>query len=126
MLLVNLVPSMYKEMSPDINEFQSVNTLVHLVNSTENFLALGMFNGEELVGFTMGNSLGSGKFYFSGIYIDKKFRRYSKELIDFSFDFIRKAGYTGWQLDATNPNIGSIMEKYGAKTMYVKYFKEFE
>ena len=123
--LVNMVPKMYAAIDGSINSFQAINTLMHFVNTQENFLAIGLYDEDVLTGFTMGHSLANGVFYFSGIYIEAKNSRYTKLLIDFSFDLIKGKGYSGWQVDATCSNIASIMEKYGAEVLYTRYSKEF-
>ncbi len=118
---------MYQEINQEINEFQSINTLIHFINSGgKSFVAIGAYNDNELVGFTHGKALLNNKFEFLGIYLLPSFRSNTKNLIDFSFDFIEKSGYTGWEVDATNPNISSIMEKYGATIRYTRYTKEFK
>ena len=124
--LIELNARMYKEIDPNINSFGAVNTLVAFVN-TGKFLALGIYEDDVLLGFSAGHAIGeSAVFMFTSIYMSVKNTDLTQQLIDFSFDFIKEKGYTGWQVDATNPNISSIMEKYGARVLYTRYIKEFE
>lgn len=125
--LVILNALMYYDIDSSINEFQATNALVHMINTGgESFLAIGAYEEGELVGFSHGQLIsGSSMFEFSGLYLLPTSRLQTKNLIDFSFDYIRNLGYTGWEVDATNPNISSIMEKYGAIKKHTRYTKEF-
>lgn len=124
--LADLCIAMYKSIDAHINEYQSINTLVHFINNNKNFKAIGLYNKDKLIGFSMGYELNPAQFLFTGIYVSVKNTTNTRKLIDFSFQFIRDLGYTGWQVDATNPNISKIMEKYGAKVAFTRYMKEFE
>lgn len=110
----------------EYNAFQAVNTLVNDINTTENFLAIGLFDEDKLVGFTAGHKLRDGVFYFSGIYLSLKNSDWTQKIIDFSFAHIKELGYTAWELDATNDNISSIMRKYGATVKSTKFYKELQ
>lgn len=122
----DLMSEMYASIDSNINQFQSVNTLIEFVRTHVDFIALGLYEGDVLLGFTCGHGIGQTKmFLFTGIYIVSKSRAETKKLIDASFDFIKDEGYLGWEADATNSNIGSILEKYGAKQKYIRYRKEF-
>lgn len=124
--LVALTTQMYKEIDPAINNFGAMATLVHDIQNKPDFFALGLFKGAELVGFTTGYGVSKKVFYFSGIYVIIKNNKHVKNLIDFSFAFIKDKGYSAWQADATNGNISSILEKYGAEAKYTRYYKEME
>lgn len=124
MQLAELVCEMYKSIDESINEFQAINTLIHSINSEKAFLAIGLYDDTALAGFVLGYEYNEKTFYFSGIYVIIKNNIQVKQLIEFSFDHIAKLGYTSWEVDATNDNICSIMEKYGAKIKYKRYRKD--
>lgn len=123
--LVNLNAIMYQEMDPSINAVGATATLLEYVKKPD-FIALGLYDEEKLVGFTAGYAMSKKVFYFSGICVIIKNNEWTKQLIDFSFAFIKKMGYSAWQVDATNGNISSIMEKYGATAKYTRYYKEMD
>lgn len=124
--LVDVIANMYTAIDPDINEYQAVNTLVHMINSNKDFLAIGLYDEKVLVGCVIGYAYSPSIFYFTGIYIGFKSTEWTQKLIEFSFDKIKELGYKGYEVDATNANISSIMEKYGAEVKYTRYRKEFE
>lgn len=126
MQLCELTVDMYKEIDPNINAFQAINTLLAYINTGRDFVAIGLYDEGALVGFVTGLQHTEKTFYFSGIYVIMKNNEWSKKIIDFSFAHIQELGYTAWEVDATNPNICSIMEKYGAKVKCTRYRKEFE
>lgn len=121
--LVALNYEMYQGIDPNINEFQATNTLLHQINNEKGFLALGLYDDTALAGFVLGHEYNEKTFYFSGIYVIIKNSASVKQLIEFSFAKIEELGYTAWEVDATNENIGSIMKKYGAEVKYVRYRK---
>lgn len=124
MQLAELCCEMYKEINPTINAFQAVNSLIHQITTQKGFLAIGLYDGSALAGFTLGYEYNEKTFYFSGIYVIIKNNASVKQLIEFSFSKIEELGYTSWEVDATNENIGSIVQKYGAKPTYVRYRKD--
>lgn len=124
MQLAELCCEMYKAIDPSINEFQAVNTLINQINTEKAFLAVGLYDGTALAGLVLGHEYNEKTFYFSGIYVIIKNNASTKQLIEFSFDHIKKLGYTAWEVDATSDNVASIMEKYGAKAKYTRYRKE--
>lgn len=124
--LIGLVAEMYKAISTDINSFQSVNTLIHMINNEVDFKAIGLFEEDTLIGFVTGHQYNEGIFLFTGIYVDPKHADSVQELIEFCFAHIQEQGYKGWEADATNANISSILERYGASVKYTRYRKEFE
>lgn len=126
MQLATLVADMYKAIDPGINEFQAMNTLLHFINTQPNFTAIGLYDGTALAGFVLGHELNKKVFYFSGIYVIIKNNEWTKKMIDFSFAHIKQLGYSAWEVDATNSNIASIMEKYGATVKYTRYYKELD
>lgn len=123
MQLAELACEMYHEIDPNINQFQAVNTLLHQINNEKGFLAIGLYDDSALAGFVLGHEYNEKTFYFSGIYVIIKNSASVKQLIEFSFAKIEELGYTAWEVDATNDNVGSIMKKYGAEVKYVRYRK---
>lgn len=126
MQLAELTVEMYAAIDPNINPFQAVNTLLAFINQGKNFTAIGLYDDEVLVGFVIGYELKEKTFYFSGIYVIIKNNEWTKKIIDFSFAHIEELGYEAWEVDATNSNVCSIMDKYGATVKYTRYRKEFE
>ena len=122
--LVTLNAEMYKAMDSNINQVGATASLMHIVSTKEDFIAFGLFEDNKLVGFVTGYNFLNKTFHFSGIYVMIKNNRNLKKLIDFCFDYIKNKGYSTWQVDATNGNISSIMEKYGAIKKYTRYYKE--
>lgn len=107
----------------DYSAFQALHYLVNKIAEKE-FMAFGLFNDkEELVGFSCGWIEEKKVFYFSGIYVIIKNTKWTKKLIDFSFEQVGKF-CDAWECDATNSNIASILEKYGAKVVKTTYRKE--
>lgn len=118
--LCMLTVAMYKAIDPNITPFGAINSLMYFVTQ-EDFTVIGLFKNNELVGFTFGYKFETKRFLFAGIYVMIKNNERTKKIIDFSFAYIKEIGYTSWQVDATNPNIGSIMQKYGAVQKFVRY-----
>jgi hypothetical protein len=119
--LAQLAVSMYSEMDKGVNPFQAINTLIYCVNTQEDFLAIGLFDEDKLVGCTFGHKFQKNVFYFCGIHVIMKNNKWTKKIIDFSFATIKEKGYTSWLVDTTNNNIGSIMQKYNAQHKYTRY-----
>lgn len=124
MELAKLNADMYKSIDKNINDFQATNTLVALINGTVNFTAIGLYENDVLMGMVHGYEEKPGEFHFSGLYMAIKNSEWGQKLIEYSFILIEERGYTAWEVDATNPNIASIMEKYGAQVKYTRYRKE--
>lgn len=124
MQLLDLNTEMYKEIDTNINSFQATNTLMAYIN-TKSFLAVGLYDEDVLVGFVTGIEQTTETFYFTGIYLVIKNSEWTQRLIEFSFDHIQKLGYKAWEVDSTNSNIASIMQKYGAVEKYTRFRKEF-
>lgn len=120
--LVDLNAKMYSEIDPSINAFQATNTLIAMVNSNS-FAAIGMYDGKILMGFVSGYRV-NDVFYFSGIYSIERGIDVIQKLIEYSFEYVEKIGCKAWEADATNNNISSILEKYGAEVKYKRYRKE--
>ncbi len=124
MSLTELTIEMYRSINPEINSFQAINTLIHMVNTYDQFTAIGLYDDSVLVGFVTGYNNGSNIFQFTGIYTINKNSDWTKKLIEYSFDFVKDNNYIAWEVDATSENISSIMEKYGAVPLYTRYRKE--
>lgn len=123
--LLEMYLAMGKSIDVKFTDYQIISTLVNSVATYPTFVAFGMFDNGKMIGMSCGWGTNNAKFYFSGLYIEKQYRLKVQKLIDHSFEAIKKAGYKGWEIDATNENIASIMEKYGAKPTSTKYCKEF-
>lgn len=124
--LFTLAIEMYKCMDPEINEFGAINTIMADINTQKDFTAIGLYDGDILKGFVTGHYFTKKMFHFSGIYVIMKNNPFTKQLIEYCFDLVKQKGYSAWSVDATNSNISSIMEKYGAKVKYTRYIKEIE
>lgn len=125
--LCQLCVDMHKSMDHPIlesNEFGAINTLVYEINNKQDFIAIGLYNNNELVGFVKGFCFSKKMFHFSGIYVKIKNNKFTKQLIEYCFDLVAKKGYSAWSADASNGNISSILEKYGAKPDKTCYIKE--
>lgn len=115
-----LVVAMYKSIDSSITEFGASNTL-HTFLREPDFTAIGVYRDGSLIGFTIGHLFNKKSFLFTGIYVMIRNNECIKKLIEFSFAHIKEKGYSSWLVDATNPNISSIMEKYGAQPKFVRY-----
>lgn len=124
MQLLPLVIAMHECMDETTNEFGAINTLMHEINTKEDFTAIGLYDEDKLVGFVKGYCFSKKMFYFSGIYVIMKNTKHTKQLIEYCFDLVKQKGYSAWSLDATNGNISSIIEKYGATVKHTRYIKE--
>lgn len=116
---------MYKSIDPTINDFGAINTVVYEINTKEDFIAVGIYENDLLVGFMKGYCFSKKLFHFSGIYVIMKNNKSLKELIEHCLDLVKQKGYSAWSVDTTNSNISSIVEKYGATVSYTRYIKEF-
>lgn len=126
MQLADLTVEMYQSINKNITALGAVNTLMAFINGGQDYLAIGLYDGPVLLGFAQGNRIHETAFYWSGFYMSVKNTEWTEKLIDYCFDFIKERGYKSWELDATNPNIGSMMKKYGAKVKFTRYHKELE
>lgn len=123
--LARLTVEMYKEVNPEVNEFQATNTLVTLIGSNS-FVAIGLYEDGVLLGCVTGCKHAGTVFYFSGIYMSVRNTEWTQKLIEYSFEHIKGLGFTAWEAEAGNNNIASILEKYGATKKSVRYRKEFD
>jgi len=119
--LIPLYTVMIKSIDESANTFGAINTLMHEISTKEGFIAVGLFSKKELIGFMTGYCFAKKLFHFSGIYVKVKNNSGLKTLIEFSLDLIRNKGYSAWSSNATNSNISSIMQKYGAKAVYTRF-----
>ena len=119
---------MYLDMSKSIPYSVSIPyTLYILTKSTvekTDFTALGLYENKQLVGFTSGYAVSKETFYFSGIYVKVKYKN-TRLLVEKSIEYVKNKGYSIIESDCNNSNISSILEKYGAKPLYIKYRKDF-
>lgn len=126
--LLPLVVEMYRAIDKNINEVGAVATVLNDMLSQQDYLVLGMFDEGKLSGFVAGHYFQQNSeqktFYFSAIYVMIKNKIQTKELIEYAFEYIKSKGYSAWLADATNGNISSILEKYGASIKYTRYYKE--
>ena len=122
--LCKLNALMYKSIDPNIDLYGATNTLMFNINNKEDFIAIGLYENGLLVGFVTGYKISKKVFHFSGICVIIKNNEWTKKLIDYCFAFIKTKGYSAWTVDATNGNISSIMEKYGAVAKYTRYYKD--
>lgn len=122
--LVELNSAMYASINPDINEYRATEILMTFIRSTEEFMSVGMFEENVLIGFVSGYKFSPTSFLFTGLYVVSKNSEWTKQLIEYCFDLIENKGYKRWEVDATNENIASIVEKYGAVPKYTRYVKE--
>lgn len=122
--LLDLYLAMGKSINANFTDFQIIFTLLTSVSQNPSFAAFGLFDDDVLLGFSCGWGLSEEKFYFSGFYVTGKNNPNTRNLIEFSFAEIKARGFTNWELDATNENIASMMEKFGATVKSTKYGKE--
>ena len=118
---------LYVEMNKVLSEYipaaPALYNLTHDLATKPNFMALGLYEDEQLNGFVTGYALSEKTFYFSGIYVKIK-NKNVKLLIEESFKQIDELGFTRWEADCNNEHIASILAKYGATPMYTRFKKE--
>lgn len=119
--LLELNIAMHKHINSETNEYGATATLIHDINNQEDFTALGLYDEDKLIGFTTGYKFSKKCFLFSGIYVIIKNSKDLANLIQSSFDLAKSKGYSAWIADATNSNISSILEKFGATPVYTRY-----
>lgn len=122
--LIPLYVALCQSIEKDWPTFVAVNALIEDINRKKGFTAFGLFEDNKLVGFMTGYYFTKKQFHFSGIYVKIKNTSKLKDLIDFSLSEIKKKGYSSWSSNATNDNIRSIMQKYGAKVCYTNFLGE--
>lgn len=121
--LSTLFSEMWMKLPEKKNPAESIYLLVNDMVSKKDFRAFGYFNEEgKLLGFVTGFDKGSKMFYFSGIYMPRNSKKL-KELVEFCFDEVKKAGYAYWQADCTNDSIASVIAKYNAVPTHIRYTK---
>ncbi|PIR06685.1 MAG: hypothetical protein COV55_02930 [Candidatus Komeilibacteria bacterium CG11_big_fil_rev_8_21_14_0_20_36_20] len=125
--LLALSTEMYKSINNLVNDFGAINTVIHEINTQQDFTAVGLFDVDKLVGFTKGYYFSKKIFHFSGIYVIMKNTKFTKDLIDFSLNLVKEKGYSAWTAKASNSNISSILQtKYNAQVDYTQLIKEFD
>jgi len=126
MQLAELNAKMYSDINSEINEFQATNTLIHFINNGPQFVSIGLYDETTLMGFVSGHALNEHSFIFTGIYLEIKDTKDTKNLIEYCFNYVEEKGFKFWEVDATNDNIASIVEKYGAEKQYTRYKKAIQ
>lgn len=126
--LATLAVKMYNAIDKGINAFQAINTICHYINNNKDFAAIGLYNDKnKLVGFVTGCAFNTETYLYTGIYVDVKNTEWTQKLVEFSFDYVQNTlKYKAWEADASNENIGAILEKYGAHIKQIRYRKEFD
>lgn len=120
--LVNLYIMMYAALPTPVHAIAATHGLTSAVLNKPNFIALGLYIDENLVGFVTGYEIAPLDFYFSGIYATNP--RHVKPLMDAAEKQINELGYKNWESDATSDNVEGLLNKYGAKPIHTKYRKE--
>lgn len=88
------------------------------------FKAIGLFDGDTLLGFSLGFAKSTKIFHFSAIYAKIRISKNLKNLLDFSISEVERSDYSKWEADCINPNIISILEKWEAKVDFTRMVKE--
>lgn len=118
--LLNLYIKMYKTIAPHYS-----NSYVSMILSEEmkqdRFIAYGVFQGDTLIGFITGYSIGETEFFNSGIYCESKIK--VKELVTSFEQWLISYGYTSWSTEAKG-HIKSLAPKFGAQIENIRYKKE--
>lgn len=121
--LCSLQVEFYETLPVPADAFVAIDTLTTDAKCKFDFRAWGLFENDLLVGFVTGYANTKKSFYFSGLYVIIRLNRNLKKFIDFCFNEVETDGYTSWEVDCTNSNITSMMEKYGAAPIYTRYTK---
>lgn len=121
--LAELHAQFYKTAVKPVDAIFATSSLLSDIQNQMDFKAWGLFDGDKLAGFVIGYAISKKVFYFSVIYVINKLNRNLKQLIETCFQDIEKDEYTSWEVDCTNKNITSMMEKYGAAPIYTRYSK---
>jgi len=83
-------------------------------------LALGVYNSKDiLVGFLL-----SYDNVLSSIYIEKQYRIYLAELINYFEDRLKEADYIGWETTSLTGASAKALEHLKAQVISIKYYKE--
>jgi len=98
-------------------------TTVSLVEDTlrRNFLAVGLFFEDSLVGFITGYEYDKNDFIISGIFVKEQNRKNLKLLLDNFLSKVKKLGYKTYRAFCYSDNVISIMKKYLSKKVNVQY-----
>lgn len=62
--LLALQVEMFKAIDKDVNEFGAINTLINEINTKEDFIAVGLYKEDKLVGFMSGYKFAKMCFIF--------------------------------------------------------------
>ena len=118
--LVALWCEMYRVIPTPYSAPEATYGLVQAMNEFKDFLAIGVFEENKLIGFITGYAHRTGAFYWSGIYCPKS--KYVKEMMDTAEKLMKDMGYKSWISDTEIPAVASLLMKYGGKP--VQYKKE--
>jgi hypothetical protein len=83
--------------------------------SAINFIALGLYKDDSLVGFITGNEATKEIYYFSNLYIEPGHRLGIKKLMKNAEDRVIKMGYKAWYSDSVLKEGKKVLLKFGAK-----------
>ena len=120
--LAKLYAEMNKQIPTPVSCTASVFSLSNDLTKKD-FMAMGLYDDDKLIGFVTGYALSKVTFYFSGIYVELRNSNVSA-LIERSFSYVDGLGYKNWEADCTTENIKSILSKQGAYVMHTRMRKE--
>jgi len=117
--LLELYQKYQSELYAKNNYFASSLLLNEELNKP-NKLALGVYNTKDiLVGFLL-----SYDNVLSSIYIEKQYRIYLAELINYFEDRLKEADYIGWETTSLTGASAKALEHLKAQVISIKYYKE--
>lgn len=110
------------------NKFASTSILINSLIQ-DDALALGVFRDKELIGFTLGYKFRPAVFHFTALYIEPKYKLYTKRLYEASEQAVRLMGYNSWVCEGVNRLGAKLHERMGAKLISITeneitYFKD--
>jgi hypothetical protein len=79
---------------------------------TKDAIRMGLYKGEELVGFATGFALSPTLYFWDGLYIEETHRLQTKELIDTVEGMVRSLGYTHIEADGATKEGLAMLNKY--------------
>lgn len=78
-------------------------------------LVIGLYKGDELVGFINGVKETDEIFYFSNIYIEPEHRYGTKKLMEYAEKAIIDLGYKAWKSDGNTKEGIRVLQRFGAR-----------
>ena len=121
--LNELFYTMQTHLYAELNQYQSAKLLLNYLEAPDS-ICLGLFADDELVGFITGNALNEKTFYFSGLYVEKKYRYYVKRLMSAAENLIKLRSYKAWISESSSKQGNRVLSKFGGLPIEVKYMKE--